>query len=138
MLRNKYISYNKSLEDLSLVSLDIIRDKLCKDFALKSLHKSTLPFEYNTKLHTMTMRHTKPIRVTNCHTERLNKSSWGWVVYIQIIRWSRSLCMIIEANDVIRNFLIFVKYVWNLDILHREQKNTFALFACVLRFYVFA
>ena len=28
------------------------------------------------------------------------------VVYIQIIRWSRSLCVIIEAHGVLRNFLI--------------------------------
>ena len=75
ILKNKYITYNKSLEDLSLDSLDVRRNKLCKDFALKSLHKSTLPFEYNTKVHQMIMRNTEPIKVTNCHTERLKHSS---------------------------------------------------------------
>jgi hypothetical protein len=39
MVANKYITYNKSLEDLSLDSLYVRRDKLCKDFQLKNLHK---------------------------------------------------------------------------------------------------
>ena len=29
-----------------------------------------------------------------------------WVVYIQIIRWSKSLCVITEAQDVLRKFWI--------------------------------
>ena len=34
--------------------------------------------------------------------------------------------------------LDFVKDVWNLDIFDQEPKYAYALFACVLRFYVFS
>ena len=34
--------------------------------------------------------------------------------------------------------LDFVKYVWNLDIFNQEPKYAYALFACILRFYVFS
>ena len=40
--------------------------------------------------------------------------------------------MIIEAIDVL------VKDVWNLDIFDQEPKYAYALFACVLQFYVFS
>ena len=57
--------------------------------------------------------------------------------FIQIIRWSRSLCVIIEAHEILRTFWI-LKDIWNLDIFDQEPKYAYALFACVLRFYVFS
>ena len=65
----------KSLEDLSLDTLEIRRNKLFKDFAIKRINQSTIPFEYNDKTQEMTTRHAELIKVNNCHTERLKKSS---------------------------------------------------------------
>ena len=56
LLKNKYITYMKSLEDLSLDTLEIRRNKLCIDFAIKSINQSTLPFEYNDKTHEITKK----------------------------------------------------------------------------------
>ena len=72
-----------------------------------------------------------------CTGQLKSESSCEGVAYIQIIRWSRSLCVIIEAQDILRKFFDFVKYVWNLDIFDQEPKYAYALFACVLRFNVF-
>ena len=44
------------------------------------------------------------------HFTEYQKLSLGkGVVYIQIIRWSKSLCVITEAQDVLRKFWIFEK-----------------------------
>ena len=67
---------------------------------------------------------------------RVKKNGKG-VVYIQIIRASRSLCVIIEANDVLIFYKIQKKIVWTLETFHQEPKYAYALFSCVLRFYVF-
>ena len=40
---------------------------------------------------------------------RLNPRQGQGVVYIQILRWSRSLCVIIEAHNVLKNFWILLK-----------------------------
>ena len=63
ILKNKYITYMKSLEDLSLDTLEIRRNKLCTDFAIKSINQSTIRFEYNEKSHKMTTRHSELIKV---------------------------------------------------------------------------
>ena len=45
-----------------------------------------------------------------CHMSDATYKNWQiGVVYIQIIRWSRSLCVIIEAHNVLRNFCILKK-----------------------------
>ena len=43
------------------------------------------------------------------------------VVYIQIIRWSKSLCVIFEAHAVLRNFWIFKKMFGTLISSTRNQ-----------------
>ena len=75
ILKNKYQSYEKSLDILNLETLKDRRDSLCLAFAKSSDKNSTIKFEVSNKRHNMTTRNTPKYKVTHCNTDRLLKSA---------------------------------------------------------------
>ena len=75
ILRNKYETYQKSLEILDLDNLNQRRIQLCKVFANKSDKNSSILFELSDNCHAMETRKPNKYKVTLCRTERLKKSS---------------------------------------------------------------
>ena len=75
ILKNKYQSYEKSLDILNLDTLKDRRDSLCLAFAKSSDKNNTIKFEVSNKHHNMTTRNTPKYKVTHCNTDRLLKSA---------------------------------------------------------------
>ena len=75
ILKNKYESYEKSLEVLDLQDLSDRRQNLCKDFATKAARNQSLGFSRHTKSHPMNTRNQSIYEVSHCNTERLLHSA---------------------------------------------------------------
>ena len=75
MLKNRYESYQKSLDILDLQDLSERRQYLCKEFAQKAVKNGSIEFPLNHKVHNMDTRNTHKYNISHCNTERLLKSA---------------------------------------------------------------
>ena len=82
ILGEKYQSYKKALNKLSLETLNDRREKLCLSFAIKCSKnlKSKHMFPKNEKNHLMGTRHREKFEVQHAHTDRLKNSS---IIFMQ-------------------------------------------------------
>ena len=82
ILQDKYITYEKALQDLKLETLYARREKLLLNFGKKCtlLPQTRHLFPLNNKEHNMNLRRTEKYKVINAHTSRLKNST---VPYIQ-------------------------------------------------------
>ena len=82
MLGNQYIGYQQSLEKLDMDTLKERREKICLNFALKSIKNVKMKdmFPENERLHAMILRKPERYKVDHANTQRFRKSS---VIYMQ-------------------------------------------------------
>ena len=82
MLGNQYIGYKQSLEKLDMDTLKERREKICLNFALKSIKNVKMKdmFPENERLHAKSLRKPERYKVDHANTERFRKSS---VIYMQ-------------------------------------------------------
>ena len=73
ILGKKYMSYEKSLNYLGLETLEERRESLCLKFALKCLENENTSeiFDYNEKIHQMSLRKTDILKIDHSNTKRL-------------------------------------------------------------------
>ena len=82
VLKNKYNTYEESLQKLNLTTLDLRRDQICLKFALncRKDQRTKHLFPLNDKKHKYEMRKISAYMVHNANTERLKRSP---IIYMQ-------------------------------------------------------
>ena len=82
IMKNRYQTYEKSLQQLNLTTLDSRRDEICLKFALncRKNKKTTHIFPLNDRKHSYEIRKIHKYFLQNANTERMKKSP---IVYMQ-------------------------------------------------------